>query len=314
MRRLWGPILLGLGVFLLVAAGMLRFFVADRLVTTPIDQYAQTVAPGPGAYFDSGALQQRTADLVATRTVRADVAASNDDTAVWDVAVVLKTGDGTFVRASVDRVAVDRKTGEAVNCCGEAVDSQPVRHSGLSYKFPFGTEKKDYQFWDVNSQRAFPAKYVTEEKVQGLTTYKFIQTIPGLELRTQDVPGTLVGESTPTFKAPVWYTNTRTVWVEPRTGVIVKGNEQNRTTLRNSAGEDRVTVIQFDLTFDDSTQRSQADLARDGISQIRLVTVWLPLICLILGVLFVIAGAILVRAADRERPAAPEPDRTPVDA
>ena len=199
MRRVWGPALLGLGVFLIVTAGMLRFYVADQLVVTPIDQYAQTVAPGPGAWFDSGALQQRTSDLVATRTVRADVNASNDDTAVWDVSVNLSTGDGTFVRASVDRVAVDRKTGEAVACCGEAVDSTPVRHSGISYKFPFGTEKKDYQFWDVNSQKAYPAKYVTEENVQGLTTYKFIQTIPGFELRTQDVPGAVVGESAATF-------------------------------------------------------------------------------------------------------------------
>lgn len=314
MRRLWGPVLLGLGVFLLVTAGMLRFFVTDRLLVTPIDQYAQTVAPGPGTYFDAGALQERSGDLVARRTLKADVAASNDRTAVWDVSVVLETGDGTFVRATIDRVATDRKTAEAVNCCGEAVDSQPVRHAGVSYKFPFGTEKRDYQLWDPNSAKAYPAKYVSEEKVQGLTTYKFIQTIPGFQLRTQDVPGTLVGESTPTFTAPVWYTNTRTVWVEPDTGVIVKGNEQNRTTLRNSVGEDRVVVVQFDLTFDDATQRNQANLARDGISQIRLVTIWLPLICLVLGVILVAAGAIVIRAADRSRPASPEPQPEPVDA
>jgi hypothetical protein len=314
MRRLWGPVLLGLGVFLLVTAGMLRFFVTDRLLVTPIDQYARTVAPGSGTYFDAGALQERTGDLVARRTLKADVAASNDRTAVWDVSVVLETGDGTFVRATIDRVATDRKTAEAVNCCGEAVDSQPVRHAGVSYKFPFGTEKRDYQLWDPNSAKAYPAKYVSEEKVQGLTTYKFIQTIPGFQLRTQDVPGTLVGESTPMFTAPVWYTNTRTVWVEPDTGVIVKGNEQNRTTLRNSAGEDKVVVVQFDLTFDDATQRSQATLARDGISQIRLVTIWLPLTSLVLGVILVAAGAIVIRAADRNRPASPEPQPEPVDA
>lgn len=314
MRRLWGPVLLGLGVFLLVTAGMLRFFVTDRLLVTPIDQYARTVAPGPGTYFDAGALQERTGDLVARRTLKGDVAASNGKVAVWDVSVVLETGDGTFVRASIDRVATDRKTAEAVNCCGEAVDSQPVRHAGVSYKFPFGTEKRDYQLWDPNSAKAYPAKYVSEEKVQGLTTYKFIQTVPGFQLRTQDVPGTLVGESTPTFTAPVWYTNTRTVWVEPDTGVIVKGNEQNRTTLRNSAGDDKVVVVQFDLTFDDATQRNQANLARDGISQIRLVSIWLPLTCLLLGVILVAAGAIVIRSADRSRPASPEPQPEPVDA
>ena len=272
MRRWLGPILLGLGVFLLVTAGMLRFFVADRLIVTPIDQFTQTVAVGPGTYFDAGVLQQKDADLVARRTVRADVAASDEHTGVWDVSVVLQTGIGTFVRATLDRVAMDRKTGESVNCCGEAVDSEAVRHSGLSYKFPFNTEQREYQLWDPNSRQAFPARFVAEEQVQGLTTYKFIQQVPGQELRRQEVPASLVGESGTTFQAPVWYENVRTVWVEPRTGIIVKGNEQNRTTLRNSQGEDRVTVVKFDLTFDEATQRSQADLAKENIRSIQLLS------------------------------------------
>lgn len=314
MRRWLGPLLLGLGVFLLVTAGMLRFFVADKLIVTPIDQYAQTVAVGPGTYFDSGALRQQSADLVARRTLRADVPASNDDTAVWDVSVALQTGDGTFVRASVDRVAVDRKTAEAVNCCGEAVDSDPTRHSGVSYKFPFGVEKRDYQVWDVNSRQSFPAKFVSEEEVQGLTTYKFQQLIPSQELRRQQVPAALVGETGTTFDAPVYYSNSRTLWVEPRTGVIVKGSEQNNTTLRNSQGQDKVTVVQFDLTFDEATQRSQADLAEDGISSIRLVTLWGPLLALVLGLILLAAGGLLMRGNDPRGPRAPETDDEPVPA
>jgi hypothetical protein len=297
MRRWLGPLLLGLGVFLLVTAGMLRLFVADRLVVTPIDQYTQTVAVGPGSYFDAGALQEKSGDLVARRTVRADVPASNEDTTVWDVSVVLETGDGTFVRATLDRVALDRKTAESVNCCGEAVDSEPARHSGVSYKFPFDVEKRDYQFWDPNSRQAFPARFISEEEVQGLTTYKFLQQIPGQELRRQEVPASLVGETGTTFQAPVWYQNVRTVWIEPRTGVIVKGNEQNKTTLRNSQGEDKVTVVQFDLTFDEATQRSQKDLADDGITSIQLISLWLPLLALVLGLLLVIAGGLLMRGA-----------------
>jgi hypothetical protein len=305
MRRFLGPVLLGLGVFLLVLAGMLRFFVADRVVVTPIDQYAQTVAPGPGTFLDPSVLQERSGDLVATRTLKADVAASDKDTAVWDVSVVLSTGDGTFVRATVDRVATDRRTGEAVNCCGEAVDSQPTRHTGLSYKFPFDTKKQDYPFWDPNSKTALPAKFVSEDKVQGLTTYKFIQTIPAMQVQTQEVPGSLVGETAPSVQAPVFYTDTRTVWVEPKTGVIIKGNEQNKTTLRDSSGQDKATVIQFDLTFNDATQRSQAQLAKDNIGKINLVTLWLPLLALVLGIIFILAGLILMRAADRARPAEP---------
>ena len=312
MRRFLGPVLLGLGVFLLVLAGMLRFYVADRVVITPIAQYAQTVAPGPGVYLDPAVLQERTGDLVATRTVRADVAASSKDVAVWDVSVVLSTGDRTFVRATVARVASDRRTAEAVNCCGEAVASTPTRHTGVSYKFPFNTQKKDYAFWDPNSKQAPPAKFVSEEKVQGLTTYKFMQVIAPTQIQTQEVPGSLVGESAPSVQAPVFYSDTRTVWVEPKTGVIVKGSEQNKTTLRDSAGQDKATVIQYDLTFDNNTQQSQAKLAKDNITKINTITLWLPLLGLVLGVILILAGLIIMRAADKGRPAEPREESVPV--
>ena len=299
MRRFLGPVLLGAGVFLLVLAGMLRFYVADKLVVTPIDQYAQSVAPGPGTYFDSATLQARTGDLVATRTLKADVPASDDHTAVWDVSVVLTTGDGTFVRASVDRVATDRRTAESVNCCGEAVDSEPVRHTGVSYKFPFDTKKQDYTFWDPNARMGAPAKFVSEEKIQGLTTYKFLERIEPTQIRTQTVPGTLIGETAPSVQAPVFYSNTRTVWVEPRTGIIVKGNDQSLTTLRNAAGEDKLTVLQYDLTFNEATQKQQADLAKDNITSIRLVTFWGPLLGLLLGLILIAAGLVVMRATDK---------------
>jgi DUF3068 family protein len=299
MRRFLGPVLLGLGVFLLVLAGMLRFYVADRVVITPIDQYAQTVAPGPGTYLDPAVLQERPGDLVATRTLRADVAASSKSVAVWDVSVVLSTGDRTFVRATLDRVATDRRTGEAVNCCGEAVDSAPTRHTGVSYKFPFDTQKKDYAWWDPTSKQAPLAKFVSEEKIQGLTTYKFLQVIAPTQIQTNEVPGSLVGETAPSVQAPVFYSTTRTVWVEPKTGVIVKGNEQNKTTLRNSAGEDKATVIQYDLTFDNDTQQNQAKLAKDNITKINTVTLWLPLLGLVLGLILIAAGLIIMRAGDR---------------
>jgi hypothetical protein len=314
MRRFLGPVLLGVGVFLVVLGGLLKFYVADRVILTPIDQYAQTTSPGPGSYLDPTTQKVRSADLVAVRTLKGDVAASDKNTAVWDVSVVLSTGDGQLVQATVDRVATDRRTAEAVNCCGEAVNSVPTRHSGLSYKFPFDTQKQDYQFWDANVKKAVPAKYVSEETVQGLTTYKFISEVPATQIQTLEVPGSLVGESAPSVQAPVYYDDVRTVWVEPKTGVIVKGSEQNKTTLRNSAGQDKTTVLQLDLTFNNDSQRSQAQLARDNIGKIDLLTTWLPLIGLLVGIVLIIAGLIIMVSADRapgRHSQQPEPAGTP---
>jgi hypothetical protein len=310
MRRLLGSVLLGLGMFLVVAAGMLRFYVFDQLLVIPKDQYAQTIAPGTGVYFDAGTLQEKTSNLVARRTVKGDVGASSDKTGVWDVSLVIETGDGTFVRAVLDRVAFDRRTAQSVHCCGEAVDSAPVQHDGVTYNFPFDTGKGTYQFWDPNSAAGYPARFQSEEKIQGLNTYKFIQEIPGHQLRTQDVPGSLVGESSPTFQAPVWYQNVRTVWVEPTTGVIVKGSEQTKTTLRDSAGQDKVVVLEATFTFDEPTQRSQADLARDNLNRIRLVKWIIPGAALLVGLVLIALGALMLRRSDR---AAEEPPPAPAE-
>lgn len=305
MRRVWGSVLLGLGVFLVVAAGMLRFYVVDELLITPKDQYAQTVAPGTGTYFDPGTLQEKTADLIAVRTVKGDVQGSNDKTGVWDVSVVINTGDGAFVRAYLDRVAFDRRTGQSVQCCGQAVDSAPVQHDGVSYKFPFNSGKQTYQFWDANAAAGFPARYVSEEQIQGLTTYKYIQEVPARQIRTQEVPGNVVGEPTATFLAPVWYQNVRTVWVEPTTGIIIKGSEQTKTTLRDAAGQDRVVVLEATFTFNEPTQRSQADLANDSLDNIRLVKWIIPGAALVVGLLCIAFGALLLRNRQRPEPAPP---------
>jgi hypothetical protein len=307
MRRFAGFVLIGLGAFLVSAAVLARFYVLDQVRIIPIDQFAQTVAPGTGTYLDPGTLTEKRADLVATRRLRGDVAASNDTTGVWDVSVVLDTADGTFVRASLDRVAFDRKSAESVHCCGEAVDGEAARHEGVSYKFPFSTPKEDIPFWDVNARKAYPARYVSEEKVQGLTTDKFIQQVPVHELRTLEVPGSLVGESAPSFQAPVVYSNTRTVWVEPKTGIIVKGSEQTRTTLQDSTGQDRATALEATLTFDEATQRAQADLAKDSIRKLSLVEWIVPVVALVLGLAFAAVGWLLVRG--RRQPEAPAGDR-----
>ena len=113
-----------------------------------------------------------------------------------------------------------------------------------------------------------------------------------------EVPGDLVGSDAKSVKAPEFYSNTRTVWVEPVTGVIVKGQEKQHLVLRDAAGADKVTLIDVTVTFDEKTQKQQGDLAKDGRSQKALVGTWVPLVCLLLAVICGVLVFVLARRED----------------
>ena len=286
MRRASTYLLIGLAVFLLAISVLLRFYVVPGLLVTPLDQFAETFAPGTGTVFDPAAVAERqNVKMIAHRTLRGDVAASSKDRGVWDESVVISDSDGKLISATTDRVAWDRKTAEAVNCCNENVDGTPTKHVGLSYKFPFGAEKKTYQFFDTSVRRAYPMHYKGTEKIQGLTVYRYEQPIAPVQLGEIEVPGDLVGSTAASVKAPEFYDNTRTVWIEPVTGIIIKGSEKLHQVLRDAAGVDKVTLIDVLLTFDEKTQKQQGDLAKDGRSKKALVGTWAPLACLLLGLI-----------------------------
>jgi hypothetical protein len=312
MRRSVGLVLLAIGTAFFALALSLRFYVMPSLLVTPIDQFAESFAPGTGTVFNPLTLtEEHNVGIVAHRTLRGDVAASSDKTGVWDESVVLQKADGSMVNTSTDRVAWDRKTAEAVNCCNEAVDGKPVKHKGLSYKFPFNAKKKTYLFFDVTAHKAYPMAYKGSETIQGLTVYRYEQPIAPVQTGTADVPGDLIGEEGATVQATQWYDNTRTVWVEPLTGVIVKGQEKLHQTFRNSAGEDMVTLIDVTLTFNEATQKQQADLAKDGRSKAALVGLWAPLGLGIVGLILIVLGILSIRRRDQAEPGSPSRRREP---
>src|SRR5699024_2489544 len=95
-----------------------------------------------------------------------------------------------------------------------------------------------------------------------------------------------------------FYTNERDLWVDPVTGVIVKGREQiNQYFARNADDPERITALSISpetgLTFDQDTVDYQLKQARDGQDQIRLVTFTVPLIAGIVGALALLGGLVL---------------------
>lgn len=315
MRRVVGAVLVALGAFLLLTAVLLPVYVAPSLVRIPLDRNPTTYATATGAtVFDQGKLAERTGvDIVASRSVRVDVDDSTRDRVVWDVGLTLTEKGAPVAPVSLDRVAVDRRKATAVDCCRQTVDGKEVRHSGLAYTFPLGAEKKSYPFFDITARRPVQARYIGTESLKGLDVYKYQMTIDPVKIAEVAVPGSLVGSTEPSVTVDRYYANTRTLWVEPTTGVIVKGQEEQLQTLRDPAGTDRIRLLEATLTFDDATQNSQAKSAKDGISRIRLIGTILPIVAAVLGLVLLAGGAFLLFRRSGPTPAHRRGD-TPVGA
>jgi hypothetical protein len=231
-RPLLGAILAGLGALLFVAGGLVHFYVVPALAVAPIDQNSVTSLEAKDAtVFDTETLAPITTDLsIKARTV-GDVAASKkapDGILVWVGTTTVKSvPDGVVRSQSVKRVAFDENTAEAANCCGNFNETEdgvrtPVKRTGLVWKFPFNTEKKTYQVWDDTIGKAVATKYTGTEKLLGHTTWIFENDVPGTVVGTQDVPGSLLGQtSNDNVTADSYYQNHNKYYVEPITGAIV---------------------------------------------------------------------------------------------
>jgi uncharacterized membrane protein len=311
--RRWVYVLVFVGFFLVFFSLLLRFYAYPRLQKAPLDQYSQPVAEGTGTYFNQSQLKEVTSQLQNIRTVKGDVKAGNEDTAVWDSFQVTKDlGDGGVIDAIQERIALDRVTAQSRNCCGD----QP-RHEGLTLKFPFNTKKTSYLFWDSRAKRAFPASFVGTDRIDGVDVYRFEQHFSGVPLQRIDVGGAQAGQPDQvTVPATLMYANDRTLWVEPRTGIIVKGSENQTQILQTADGRPVLTGFRGTLTWDDATVRKMADDAKTAASQLRMLQTILPISALVLGLALIVLGVALLarRPASPTRVDEPAPETRPADA
>jgi hypothetical protein len=311
MRRVAGVLLVALGVFAVTLGFMLPTVVFDRLAVAPLDPDSETVAQGtnmtvlyPSLIAAGAANPIRTdATVTARRIVSGKFDAPevkvNGDVALWRVGLVVEDERSTLINAVEQWVCVDRRNAEGQQrCAQQKIDDgtsvvTDVNQSGLAYKFPFGTERKDYTFFDVTLRKATPIEYDADEKVNGLSTYRFVQRIDATKLDTRDVPATLMGGTTGTITADRMYQNVRRVWVEPRTGQIVKGQEEVRQWLVNPANGRGVPVLSGTLTWTPQTIQKQVDLAREAADKLNLLTRTGPIVLWIVGGVLLIGGILL---------------------
>jgi hypothetical protein len=328
-RRTVACLLVGLGALLIVAALMIPTYTISRMAKTPLDLEITTVAVNQkdqeSLVLDSSSLTEegRSAEvnenvpLVSQRFLTVEDPSDADEMTIQagnTLRRIDKSGDTGVLTAYVDRITIDRKTGEPVasdpngsiamttNSKGESI-ADPVHRTGLQYRFPIGTEKKTYPYFDVLARTTTDMEFQEETEINGTKVYHFRQNVPVTDL-SKVAKGPTNQLSLPAEKwgveggeEPVtmtrFYSNVRDVWVEPETGTIVKGGEQLNIFYARSADKPEVPALKANMVFDTDTVESQLAVAKDNIDQLSLFGRILPIVFGIVGVLALIAGIVL---------------------
>lgn len=303
MRRLAAPLLVGLGVFLLTLAVLLPTVVVPRVEKAPLDASSVTVASGTGSYLNPTNLEfVEQDDITVTRVVRGDVEVSGDDVAMYDVSQTVEATEvGEPLNVVTERVLFDRSTGEGTGGTGD----NPRHEGAYVVKLPFDTERSDYELWDATAARAYPVSFVGETEVDGVELYQFSGSVPELRRAQQGVPGRLVGApDTASVFVEEYYTNDRTILVEPRTGSIVGSTSSSTRVWRpsefgnNDVGQE-TTIFSAQVETTDETVDQLLSEARDAKSRLDLLGRTLPIVLGLLGLLALVGGLLLLGRRER---------------
>lgn len=328
-RRTVACLLVGLGALLIVAALMIPTYTVGKMAKTPLDLEITTIAVNQpdeeSSVLDAKSLTapegsakvDQNVPLVSQRFLTVEEPSDANEMTVQagnTLRRIDKQGDAGLLTAYIDRVTIDRKTGEpvstdpngsiavTVNKNMESI-ADPVNRTGLQYRFPIGTEKKSYPYFDVNARITTDMEFVEETEINGTKVYHFKQQVPVTNLwETVQAPTNRL--SLPAAKwgveggdEPVtmyrWYSNERDVWVEPETGTIVKGGEKLNIFYARSGDKPEVTALKSHLVFDSDTVESQLAVAKENIDRLSLFGRILPIVLGVLGLISLVAGIVL---------------------
>ncbi|MER5719903.1 DUF3068 domain-containing protein [Streptomyces sp. NPDC002132] len=327
MRRKAGLVLLALAVFFAALSPLLRWYAFPRLAKIPAGEYQTMVLEAHDAtLLDYGTMTARTVPKVTiVQTLKGDVEASERiektvgrDVVVWDGLSYVQGPDGKMVSKVPERYIFDAHTQEPVHAPGEAVDGDPVRREGLEFKWPFLTEKRDYEYFDAQARITVPIHYKGTQDFRGVEVYYFEQTVPWTKVpmpKTMPVAG-ITPETVAATGTTRWYTTVRKFWVEPLTGAPVYGEEIHKEELRGGTllgDRDRVTAFAGHVKMREDYIEHTVDLVKANRTVVLLMTSYLPWGFLFLAAVL-LALALWLEARGRrpgepapEEPAQPEP-------
>jgi hypothetical protein len=330
MRRVMGFVLVALGVAVLALGVMAKPVLYDRLATVQLDQDSLSVSEGTGMSVlrasAAGVEVLTDAHVQSTRKVIGipGKVQGHPGEAFWQTGVTsVAVGVGDLTK-SQEGVSFNRKTGLATNCCGDfhsvgtldAPDAtEPIRHEGLFFKFPFNVQRTSYPFWDGELGRAEPIAYQGQDKIEGVTVYRFQQKLGPEKTGSQTgLPGALFSTDHP-VDADLVYENTRTLWVEPNTGVIIKGEEQQNRRFE-AAGLSAVPVTVGTIGYSDATVTDNADTWGTKGQLLKALRTTVPVGGIVVGLVLIGFGALLLvrRGGDGDEELVGHRERVPAGA
>jgi hypothetical protein len=258
------------------------------------------------------------------QTLKGNVEASEEiekhtdrDVVVWDGLSYVQGPDGEMVSRIPERYIFDAHTQEPVHAKGESVDGDPVKREGLEFKWPFLTEKRDYEYFDAQARITAPIHYKGTQDFRGVEVHYFEQTIPWTQVpfpRTMPVKG-ITRETVAETGTTRWYTTVRKFWVEPVTGAPVYGEEIHKEELRGGTllgDREKVTAFAGHVKMREDYIEHTVDLVTSQRRIVLLMTSYLPWGFLGLGIAL-LALSLWVEARGR-RPGAAESSRPPAPA
>ncbi|MBP2329981.1 hypothetical protein JOF56_010366 [Kibdelosporangium banguiense] len=331
MRRVVSLVVLGLGVLAVTAGITLRFYAYPALAKIPHNIESLSYAKGSGItalmYVEKPGQPaipeiRRNLSLTSSTYVTADMQApevkKDGNIAVWiETSLVTEDSTKSTVNGSVRELCLDRFTAEAVGPCTNGylqntlekgkdtrkrADTKDPQFPGLNFKFPFETEKKTYQWYDISLRKPIDAKFEAVDEIDGLEVYRFKQSAPSTNIDSREVPGSLVGQTENTVKAGLYYEVDRTIWIEPNTGAVIKLRQWSKQELRtDTQGPGSGTVV-FDgaLELDGPSVAKNVSIAKENMSQLWLLT-GLPVILWIVGGVLTLAGIVMLVLFSRRR-------------
>lgn len=340
MRRNVGLVLVALGALLFVLAPMLRFYAYPRVAVigdlatedgTPVPEACQT--KGGATEVDKGEILiscsvsagsnveildleaivsgssnvTRTTDISSVRKVVPNVEEGTDEVAVWATGVNTTDAEGETVSAYEELVAFDRSTSQAVPGFNqyywpsdERIDKKSLDHEGYYFKLPFNTQQQDYDYWDSSLQQTRPMVFDGEDEIDGMAVYRFVQEIEPSDIDDVSAPGSLFGLDEPSVEADRMYANTRTIWVEPNTGVVIRGQEEQDAYLEYEDQKGPV-VTKGTIAFTDEQVAANVEQYTSKASALNLVRNVIPIWGGLAGVVLLVVGALMMRRPHQPR-------------